>query len=134
MTRIILFISFWPLLFSLGANCKDQVKVKRQNLYRVVVDSLQVVRIEPKKGEAELVIYGILPNPSYEIDHVQVVKKGGEVKVIPWARHDPTKIVIQVTVPFKEKCRIKGLSRREYQIKVQGANRALVKKLRLPKQ
>ncbi len=134
MIRIVLLVSFWPLLFSLGANCKDEIKVNKQNLYRVVVDSLQIVRVEPKKGEVELVIHGILPNPSYEIDHVEIVKKGGEVKVIPWARHDPSKIVIQVTVPFKEKCRIKGLSHREYQIKVQGANRTVVKKLSLPKQ
>ncbi|HNR69566.1 MAG TPA: hypothetical protein PKN04_13525 [bacterium] len=91
---------------------------KKSNLTMVRVDSVSLHKYHNRRKLAELRIYGYLPNPSYEIHHIETHLQGDEIVITPWASHDPSKIVIQMNVPFEHLCKIKGLEKNfSYQVR-----------------
>ncbi len=110
------------MLFALvQTDCIGESKMIKKTLKTVTVDSIQVVNQHVDRGAVDLIIHGLLPNPSYELDHFEVQVQEDTIAITPWARHDPSKIVIQMMVPFKESCHVKGLSRdAHYIVKAEG--------------
>ncbi|MBD3373677.1 hypothetical protein GF406_01470 [candidate division KSB1 bacterium] len=103
-----------------------------ENLHLVRIDSVQVKGTSGLFGRATLMVYGILPSPAYELFTIETTIQKDEIVLKPLAKHDPEKIVIQITVPFQEKIKVKGLKRKmTYQIKVQGQESTVVEKFKL---
>jgi|GEM_PF-1317728 len=129
----LIFVLLMEALGGFNVSC-EYIKEKRSvSLTKVVVDSVRVADLDAEKGEAELVVHGVLPNPAYAIDHVEVKVSDAEIRITPWAMHDPEKVVIMMTVPFVEKCKVTKLARnRKYSIKVEGANMVIVQPMSLP--
>ncbi len=124
---LILLVEVWSCL---SLTCEKSGKGPDVPLTKVVVDSVEVANLQAEKGEAELLVHGVLPNPAYAIDHIEVKVMGEEIQITPWATHDPQKTVIMVTVPFVEKCKVTRLIRnRVYSVKVEGMNRTAVRQM-----
>ncbi len=123
----VLLVGAWS---SSNLTCHSSEKKPDMSLTKVIVDSVKVADLQPQNGEAELMVHGISPNPAYTIDHIDVKVTDEEIRVTPWAKHDPHKIVIMVTVPFAEKCRVTKLVRdRNYSIRVEGVNKVVVQRM-----
>jgi hypothetical protein len=117
--------TFWAVVVMVFAmtqtDCIGESKMVKTTLKTVTVDSIQVVNQQVDEGAVDLKILGLLPNPSYELDHFEVQVREDTIAITPWARHDPSKIVIQMMVPFEESCHVKGLSRDvHYTVKAEG--------------
>ena len=65
-----------------------------------------------------VLLKGVLPNPAYTIDRIEKRVGGQVIDIYPHVSHDPTKIVIQVTVPFEQRVVISGLEKKSYRIRV----------------
>ena len=103
-----------------------------ENLRLVRVDSVKVKGTSGLFGRATLMVYGILPSPAYELITIETMIIEDEIVLKPLAKHDPEKIVIQITVPFEEKIKVKGLERKKtYQVIVQGQESTVIEKFKL---
>lgn len=100
----------------------------------VSIERLQVVDMNAKKGQVLVKVNGILPNPSYEIERMDIQIKGDEILLVPKVKHDPKKIVIQMMVPFEEEVTVKGLKQEQsYKIKIKGPEKSFEQSFTLPK-
>jgi hypothetical protein len=90
-----------------------------------------VEKINAQKGIVKLKILGTLPNPAYDIHHVETNIESDEIVIIPWAIHDPNKVVIQMIVSFEKEVEIKGLKKGTYTLIVKGSEKECLKKLEL---
>jgi hypothetical protein len=133
---LFVWLFFTSILFSgmlLGAEpetimAKKTTKKAKGDLVRLGVDSVSVSRPMTKKGELEIVVKGILPTPAYQLDHFEINRKKNQVDITPWARYDRNKIVIQMAVPYQEKCLIKGLvPDKKVTLRINGANGVIKK-------
>jgi hypothetical protein len=121
---LIIYAFLLGMLCIRALSCNGEKKMKSSPLTKVVVDSVKVSKVTALKGEAELVVYGVLPNPAYSIDHFEVKIKDDKVQIVPWATHDPQKVVIMMTVPFAEKCQVTGLQHNQvYHVLVEGSQK-----------
>jgi len=112
--------------------CEGGSKMSKIKLHRLPVDSLKTLQKYPKKGQADLMIYGILPNPAYKIERIDVKVKEDIIQITPLASYVPKKIVIQMTVKFEEKCKVSRLNKgKEYNINLIGTKKSLRYKLKL---
>ncbi|MBN1542964.1 hypothetical protein JW992_12525 [candidate division KSB1 bacterium] len=105
---------------------------KKSDLTVVQVDSVSLHNYIDRKKTAELRIYGYLPNPAYEIHHVETWVEGDEIVVIPWASHDPKKIVIQMNVPFEHLCKVQGVEKHlDYRIRQGDPDRSVLQMFKI---
>lgn len=112
---------FWARLF----------QNKSKDMEVVPVKSVKIHRKNKRLRRAELLVYGYLPTPAYEFDHIHVHVQEDEIKITPWAQRDPEKIVIQISVPFHERCKIKGLQTHQiYKVRVEGSEGAETENLK----
>ena len=92
-------------------------------------DNLQLANVEsfsfkPEKGTAVVKIKGLLPNPSYSIERIDVKLEKEKIVLTPWMKHDPSIIAIQMTVPFEEEVKVTGLKKSTpYSINVKAQNK-----------
>ena len=118
----ILYFGILPGVEQPTAMTKKTVMKAKGDLVQLGVDSVRISRAMTKKGELEIIVKGILPTPAYQLDHFEIDIKKNRVDITPWARYDREKIVIQMAVPYEEKCLIKGLEpAKKYTLRVNGA-------------
>jgi hypothetical protein len=134
--RLFVLLFFTSILFSgilpggeqATAMTKKTAKKAKGDLVQLGVDSVRISRPMTKRGELEIIVKGILPTPAYQLDHFEIDVKKNQVDITPWATYDREKIVIQMAVPYQEKCLIKGLEPdKKYTLRVSGANGVIKK-------
>ncbi len=105
--------------------------MKSKNMTIVPVKSVKIYKVSRWRKQAELMVDGYLPTPAYELDHVEVNIEDDEIQLTPWAQHDPDKVVIQMSVPFQKRCKIRGLCRNQtYRVIVEGSENAETENIR----
>lgn len=95
---------------------------KSTGLQKAAVDSIAFIEVE-QEGALEVLLTGYLPSPAYEIERVEVKRRGKTIEITPLMRHDPDKIVIMMTIPFSERVRLEKLRRQSYTVRVNDARR-----------
>ena len=118
------------LLFAM-LNCttsKNGVPMQdSERLEKIYVDK---VDSGPNISEAEKLqvnVSGNLPSPAYTFERFDVKVKGKVVEIIPLAKFDADKMVVQVLVPFQEVCSVENLKPGTYNIQVHGRGDTVVK-------
>jgi len=117
-------------LFAIS-NCttsKNDVQMQdSKRLKKIYVDK---VDSEPSISETEKLqvnISGNLPSPAYTFERFDVKVKGKVVEIIPLAKFDADKMVVQVLVPFQEVCLVGNLKPGTYNIQVHGRGDLVIK-------
>ncbi len=117
-------------LFAIS-NCttsKNDVPMQdSERLKKIYVDK---VDSEPSISETEKLqvnVSGNLPSPAYTFERFDVKVKGKVVEIIPLAKFDADKMVIQVLVPFHEVCSVGNLKSGTYNIQVHGRGDLVIK-------
>jgi len=117
-------------LFAIS-NCttsKNDVPMQdSERLEKIYVDK---VDSEPSISETEKLqvnVSGNLPSPAYTFERFDVKVKGKVVEIIPLAKFDADKMVIQVLVPFHEVCSVGNLKSGTYNIQVYGRGDLVIK-------
>ncbi len=117
-------------LFAIS-NCttfKNDVPMQdSERLKKIYVDK---VDSEPSISETEKLqvnISGNLPSPAYTFERFDVKVKGKVVEIIPLAKFDADKMVVQVLVPFQEVCLVGNLKPGTYNIQVHGRGDLVIK-------
>ncbi|MCH8954075.1 hypothetical protein IIA28_01965 [candidate division KSB1 bacterium] len=98
-----------------------------ERLEKIYVDK---VDSGPSISEAEKLqvsVSGNLPSPAYTFERFDVKVKGKVVEIIPLAKFDADKMVVQVLVPFQEVCSVENLKPGTYNIQVHGRGDTVVK-------
>ncbi len=118
--KFILLYGCFALLFCTSTkNSQDIAVLKKQaraqQLTLASVDSMTVTR---ENGAVSVLLHGMLPNPAYALERVDVDVQNNVVNLLPWMSHDPNKIVIQMTVPFEHNVDIGTLDLPDYTIRV----------------
>jgi uncharacterized protein (DUF2249 family) len=107
---------------------KETAMKNKPEYYHLSVDSVKIDTTESAKGRVTVTVYGVLPNPSYQFDHFDIVRDGNLITITPLATHDPNKIVIQLIIPYKEKCQIKYDQKgKNWKININGSNKIFTK-------
>ncbi|MDZ7346816.1 MAG: hypothetical protein ONA69_08510 [candidate division KSB1 bacterium] len=116
--------AFSIFVFVCAALCGRRVDNSARNpaLVRAPIDSIRVTEA-PNGKEAVLEIFGQLPSPAYSLDHVEIVRKGNRITVIPWLNYRRDQIVIMMTVPFQHKISLPLQKNGRFAVQVEGANR-----------
>jgi hypothetical protein len=97
---------------------QSEVSMQRASeLQKAVVDSFAVVDSE-KVGAVDILLAGQLPSPAYNIERVDVKRRGKVIEITPWMRYDPNKIVIMVTVPYSQRVSLGNLGEQTYTVRV----------------
>ncbi len=119
------------LMCSSAKNSKDIPELKQQareqQLQLAPVDSLS---FSSTNNGVTLLLHGMLPNPAYAIERVDVRVEDNVIHVLPWMSHDQDQIVIQMTIPYEHKVDIGPLPDQEHTIRVQGQYRILARDLK----
>lgn len=95
---------------------------KSSLLQKAAVDSVAVIDAE-QEGALDVVLTGYLPSPAYEIERVEVKRRGKTIEITPLMRHDPDKIVIMMTIPYSKRVRLEKLRHQAYTVRVNDAQR-----------
>ncbi len=112
-------------------NCttsKNGVPVKDSNrLEKIYVDKVDSDQSISGAEKLQVNISGNLPSPAYTFERFDVKLKGKAIEIIPLAKFDAAKMVVQVLVPFQEVCTVENLKPGTYNIQVHGRGDTVVK-------
>ena len=96
-------------------------------LEKIYVDNVNSDQSISEATKLQINISGNLPSPAYTFERFEVKVKGKTIEIIPLAKFDATKMVIQVLVPFQEVCTVENLKPGTYNIQVHGRGDTVVK-------
>ena len=96
-------------------------------LEMVYVDKVDSDQSISEAEKLQVNISGNLPSPAYTFERFAVKLKGKAIEIIPLAKFDATKMVVQVLVPFQEVCSVENLKPGTYNILVRGRGDTVVK-------
>jgi len=97
------------------------------NLEKIYVDKVDFDQSISEAKKLHVNVSGNLPSPAYTFERFDVKVKGKVVEIIPLAKFDADKMVIQVLVPFQEVCSVENLKPGTYDIQVHGRGDTVVK-------
>ncbi len=97
------------------------------NLEKIYVDKVDSDQSISEAKKLHVNVSGNLPSPAYTFERFDVKVKGKVVEIIPLAKFDADKMVIQVLVPFQEVCSVENLKAGTYNIQVHGRGDTVVK-------
>ena len=125
------FLVIWTSQSCKNVEKTDNVnKAESQNLKNAQVEECVVEKMDPDSGSVIVSIKGILPNPSYKIEHVDVKVEKNIITLTPKMSHDPSLTVIQMTIPFEEKVSLSDLTEKSYIIEIIGDNKVVAQELK----
>ena len=96
-------------------------------LQKVYVDKVDSDQSISGAEKLQVNISGNLPSPAYTFERFDVKLKGKVIEIIPLAKFDAAKMVVQVLVPFQEVCTVENLKPGTYNIQVHGRGDTVVK-------
>lgn len=112
-------------------NCttsKNGVPVKDSDtLEKIYIDKVDSDQSISEAEKLQVRVSGNLPSPAYTFERFDVKVKGKVVEIIPLAKFDADKMVVQVLVPFQEVCLVENLKPGTYNIQVHGRGDTVVK-------
>ncbi|MCH8872331.1 hypothetical protein IH824_06095 [candidate division KSB1 bacterium] len=112
-------------------NCttsKNGVPVKDSDtLEKIYIDKVDSDQSISEAEKLQVRVSGNLPSPAYTFERFDVKVKGKVVEIIPLAKFDADKMVVQVLVPFQEVCSVENLKPGTYNIQVHGRGDTVVK-------
>jgi hypothetical protein len=112
-------------------NCttsKNGVPVKDSDtLEKIYIDKVDSDQSISEAEKLQVKVSGNLPSPAYTFERFDVKVKGKVVEIIPLAKFDADKMVVQVLVPFQEVCLVENLKPGTYNIQVHGRGDTVVK-------
>ena len=119
------------IVLSAMLNCttsKNGVPVKDSNtLEKIYVDKVDSEQSISEAEKLQVNVSGNLPSPAYVFERFDVKVKGKVIEIIPLAKFDADKMVVQVLVPFQEVCSVENLKPGTYNIQVHGRGDTVVK-------
>ena len=112
-------------------NCtssKNGVPVKDSDtLEKIYIDKVDSDQSISETEKLQVKVSGNFPSPAYTFERFDVKVKGKVVEIIPLAKFDADKMVVQVLVPFQEVCSVENLKAGTYNIQVHGRGDTVVK-------
>ena len=117
-------------LFAISNCTTSKNDVPMQDSERLKKIYIDKVDSEPSISETEKLqvnVSGNLPSPAYTFERFDVKVKGKVVEIIPLAKFDADKMVVQVLVPFQEVCSVGDLKPGTYNIQVHGRGDLVIK-------
>ncbi len=96
-------------------------------LEKIYVDKVDAGASISEAEKLQVNVSGNLPSPAYTFERFDVKVKGKVVEIIPLAKFDADKMVVQVLVPFQEVCSVENLKAGTYNIQVHGRGDTVVK-------
>ena len=98
-----------------------------ERLEKIYVDKVDFGPSISEGEKLQVNVSGNLPSPAYTFERFDVKVKGKVVEIIPLAKFDADKMVVQVLVPFQEVCSVENLKAGTYNIQVHGRGDTVVK-------
>lgn len=96
-------------------------------LEKIYVDEVDSKGAVARTEKLELTIKGNLPSPAYTFERFDVKVDGKTITVTPLAKHDSSKLVAQVLVPFDNVCTVENLKAGTYEVRVYGRGDKVVR-------
>ena len=96
-------------------------------LEKIYIDKVDSDQSISEAEKLQVRVSGNLPSPAYTFERFDVKVKGKVVEIIPLAKFDADKMVVQVLVPFQEVCLVENLKPGTYNIQVHGGGDTVVK-------
>ena len=105
-----------------GVPAKDS-----DTLEKIYIDKVDSDQSISETEKLQVKVSGNFPSPAYTFERFDVKVKGKVVEIIPLAKFDADKMVVQVLVPFQEVCLVENLKPGTYNIQVHGRGDTVVK-------
>ncbi|NIS26871.1 hypothetical protein GWN90_23265 [candidate division KSB1 bacterium] len=95
-------------------------KERKAVQHKIYFESIESEKTVSEQETVEVTVKGNLPSPAYSLEGFDVNVKNELIEITPIVKHDSSKMVAQVLVPFEEVCRVGKLEPGNYQIQIMG--------------